>query len=132
MPAPNQFGFGRELRLTRPAEFQSVFARARRSADRLFTVLYRDSGRSTARIGFALAKKRIPAAVARNRVRRIARESFRHHRDTLGGLDIIILGQPAAAKAGNSELFASLTQHWRKLQNRQDDGRGRRRRKDAN
>lgn len=104
-----------------------MFARARRSGDRYFTVLYRDTGSTAARIGFALAKKRIPSAVARNRVRRVARESFRYQRETLGGLDIIILAQPAAARAANRELFASLSQHWRNLQARRDDGRGRRR-----
>jgi len=33
----------------------------------------------------------------RNRVRRLVREWFRHHRAALAGLDIVVSGRPAAA-----------------------------------
>ena len=122
--------FGRDLRLLKPAEFQRVFDAARRSADRYFTVLYRESGAEGPRIGFTVAKKKIPTAVGRNRVRRLARESFRKQKRTLGGIDIIILAQNAAAAAGNRELYASLDKHWQNLQQRKDQTRRPRRRKD--
>ena len=77
--------------------------------------MYRENDRDSARLGFAVAKKRIPAAVGRNRVRRIARESFRKHRGELGSIDIIILAQSAAAKLSNAELFASIEQHWEQI-----------------
>jgi ribonuclease P protein component len=67
------------------------------------------------RIGFAIAKKRVAHAVDRNRLRRIARESFRHQLIELGSVDIVILAQPAAATANNQELFRSLANHWRKI-----------------
>jgi ribonuclease P protein component len=92
-----------------------VFNGSKRSADRCFTILYRENDKDTARLGFAVAKKRIPAAVGRNRVRRIARESFRKKRGELGAFDIIILAQSAAARLSNTELFASLDQHWEQI-----------------
>jgi ribonuclease P protein component len=67
------------------------------------------------RIGFAIAKKRIAHAVIRNKLRRIARESFRQNLVELGSVDIVILAQPAAATASNQELFRSFANHWRKI-----------------
>jgi ribonuclease P protein component len=106
------FSFSRNFRLTKPAEFAHVFGKAQRLSDRCFTVLYRENELDTARLGFAVAKRRIPAAVGRNRIRRIARESFRKYRTKLGSFDIIILAQSAAATATNSVLVASLEWHW--------------------
>jgi len=122
--------FGRNSRLLKPAQFQRVFDAARRSSDRYFTVLYRESDASMARIGFTIAKKKIARAVGRNRVRRLARESFRRQKRTLGGIDIIILAQNAAATASNEQLFASLDKHWHNLQQREDQARRPRRNKD--
>ena len=121
------FDFPRLRRLTTPGQFQSVFSNARRSGDRYFTVLYNESGEKDARIGFTLAKKKLALAVTRNRVRRIGRESFRHARHNLQGLDIVVLGQPAAGMASKAELAASLSRHWQRLTLRHDDSRPRRR-----
>ena len=126
------YTFSRNSRLLKPAEFQRVFADARRSADRYFTVLYRDNDTAAPRIGFAVAKKKIPSAVARNRVRRLARESFRVEGRTLGGIDIIILAQNAAASAGNRQLFESLQQHWQRLASRHNNGDSQRNRNRGN
>jgi len=125
MPALRRFDFSRRRRLITPGQFQSVFADARRSGDRYFTVLYQESGGADARIGFALAKKKLASAVTRNRVRRIGRESFRHERHNLAGFDIVVLGQPAAGQASKAELAASLTRHWQRLRRRHDDSRPR-------
>lgn len=119
----NDFSFGRNSRLLNADEFQQVFAAARRSADRYFTVLYRDNGTDRPRIGFTIAKKKIPTAVGRNRVRRLARESFRLQNQTLGGVDIIILAQRTADRATNAQLFASFDMHWQRLQQRKDQPR---------
>jgi ribonuclease P protein component len=124
--------FSRAFRLTTPAEFARVFNQARRSSDRYFTVLYRENDKDVACLGFAVAKKRIAAAVGRNRVRRIARESFRKYRTELGSIDIIILAQSAAASASNAELFDSLEEHWERLRTGEDKtGRPQRRAKQS-
>lgn len=114
------FSFARRYRLTKPAEFARVFSNSQRSADRYFTLLYRPNQSTTARLGFAVAKKRIPAAVGRNRIRRLARESFRKQRRSLPPVDIIILARSAAAAAANTDLLASLDKHWQRLQNTPD------------
>jgi ribonuclease P protein component len=84
--------------------------------------LYRSNNKQGARLGFAVAKKVLPLAVSRNRVRRICRESFRLKRELLPAVDIIILARRSADAANNAELFASLDRHWRALRDDKDLG----------
>ncbi len=106
--------FGRPRRLLNAAAFDRVFRRAQRSRDRLFTVLYRENRRDHARLGLAVAKKHSRKATARNRIKRIVRESFRQHQAQLSGLDVVVMSQPNTEAADNRELFDSLAAHWRR------------------
>ena len=54
-------------------------------------------------------------AVARNRVRRVVRESFRHNQSILGRVDIVVMAQTRAAAASNPDLRRSLEQHWDRI-----------------
>lgn len=101
-----------------------MFEQAARSRDRLFTVLYRDNDAGTARLGLAISRKHCRKAVDRNRIKRVVRESFRHHGSELAGLDVVVLNQPAAAAAPNPALFASLEQHWQRCRRATDSGNG--------
>ena len=78
-------------------------------------MLYRPSGRDSARLGLAVAKKRLKRAVDRNRIKRLIRESFRQQRDRLKGLDIVVLVKPGIEKADNRTLLDALRRHWRHL-----------------
>jgi len=111
-------------RLADKTSFSRVFAKAERSRDNMFTVLYRPNGTETPRLGLAISKKNCRLASRRNRLKRIVRESFRHHRRELPGLDFVVLNQPAAASASNSTLFGSLDAHWRRCAQRQSDKAG--------
>lgn len=92
-----------------------MFESGQRSTDRLFTVLYRRSGLPHARIGMTAPARRVRTAVARNRVRRLIRESFRHAVDELAGLDVVVMVKEPAAAATNPQVFASLAAHWGRL-----------------
>jgi ribonuclease P protein component len=81
----------------------------------MFTVLCRSNEQQRPRLGLAIAKKHCKQATARNRIKRIVRESFRQHKALLSGLDIVVMNQPAATAADNRRLFASLEQHWRRV-----------------
>ena len=107
--------FSARLRLTRGADFDAVFKEGRRSADSLFTVLYRQSGLDHARLGMATSSKRVRTAVGRNRIRRLVRESFRRSSSALAGLDVVVLVRDAAPRAANPEIAASLVTHWSRL-----------------
>jgi ribonuclease P protein component len=100
--------------LLKSASFDRVFRRSQRSRDRLFTVLYRESREDAARLGLAVSKKHSRKATARNRIKRIVRESFRQHQGQLTGLDVVVMSQPDTEAATNRELFDSLAAHWRR------------------
>lgn len=116
--APAGERFLRCHRLTRPTEFRDVFARPRVSQDSYFRVLHRDNAGSASRLGLAVSTKVCKHAVGRNRLKRLVRESFRHHQAVLsahGGQDIVVLPSRQAATICNSELTASLQAHWRRV-----------------
>jgi ribonuclease P protein component len=86
--------------------------------DQYFTVLYRSNELAYSRLGLAIAKKIVRRAVARNRLKRIVRESFRTAGRQLNGLDIVIMARHRAEAALNAELFNSLDNHWLALSKR--------------
>jgi ribonuclease P protein component len=120
------FRFRRNDRLLKAAAFGRVFEKANRSQDKWFTVLCRAHGSREpndsrepdggvgARLGLAISKKHCRKATARNRIKRIVRESFRHHQAELGNLDVVVINRSAAAGATSRQLFDSLAAHWRR------------------
>jgi ribonuclease P protein component len=95
-----------------------VFKKATRSRDKWFTVLCRenDGNNVGARLGLAISKKNCRAAATRNRIKRIIRESFRHHQLMLTGLDVVVINQPAARDGSNRQLMNSLDSHWQRCE----------------
>ncbi len=85
------FSFSRNNRLTTKHDFQTVFASATKATHRSLIVLYRSNNLPQARLGIIVPKQHVRLAVSRHRVRRLIRESFRHHKDALKGLDIVVL-----------------------------------------
>ena len=122
------FAFGKPRRLTNARAYSRVFEKPRRSRDKCFTVLARpraDRPRGEpGRLGLAISKKHCRKASARNRIKRVVRESFRLHQARLSGLDIVVLNQPAATLASNRELRASIERHWRRVSGAADKGTG--------
>jgi len=106
--------FTKDNRLLDAAAYGRVFQKATRSRDKLFTVLCRQGENGTARLGLAISKKHCRRATARNRIKRLIRESFRQQQAELAGLDIVVMNQPAAANASNRQVFDSLESHWQR------------------
>jgi ribonuclease P protein component len=74
--------------------------------------------RGSARLGLAIATRVFGTAVARNRVKRIIRESFRLHQRMLPAVDITISARDAARQAGAPQLRASLERTWNSIAER--------------
>lgn len=110
---PDTAGFSPERRLHAPAEFGRVFAEPLRSSDRYFTVLARSSGRNVARLGLTVSRRAAKRAVDRNKLKRIARESFRHR--ALPPWDFVVLARAGADRAERRVLRASLDRHFEQL-----------------
>ena len=79
----------------------------------MFTVLFSPNGTDQPRLGLAIGKKNCRLSTGRNRLKRVVRESFRQQA-TLGGVDIVVINQPAASRATNKALFESLEAHWQR------------------
>jgi ribonuclease P protein component len=107
--------FPRQARLTEARDFQQVFAVATRLAGAYLVLLYCKNSLDHARLGLAISGKHVKKAVARNRIKRRIRESFRLQRQQLANMDIIILSRAAAEKADNIQIQRCLDWLWRKL-----------------
>ena len=106
--------FGKRSRLLDANAFSRVFDKAKRSRDNWFTVLCRRNDLEVARLGLAISKKHCRKATQRNRIKRVVRESFRHHQNQLMGLDIVVMNKSQTGDATNDALFDSLSDHWKR------------------
>lgn len=109
-------GFGRESRLLTPGQFKTVFDGATRKASGPYVLLLaRSNDTGHPRLGLVIAKKSVRRAVDRNRVKRIARESFRLNKSELGALDIVVLARKGLGELDNAALHELYKGMWRKL-----------------
>jgi len=114
--------FTKSNRLLEAAAFGRVFEKATRSRDKLFTVLCRRNQTSNGRLGLAISKKHCRLATARNRIKRIIRESFRQQQSLLSGLDVVVINQPGATRASRQEIADSLDKHWQRCSKARTEG----------
>lgn len=83
----------------------------------LFNAYARANDTGCARIGISVSRKVSPKAVVRNRIKRHMRESFRQQLG-LPPVDIVLIAQPASARASIGDLRAALVRAWRTLEQR--------------
>jgi len=98
MAGSSLYRLKKDNRLLNAGDYGRVFKKATRSRDNCFIVLSRSNDTDIARLGQAISKKNCRFASGRNRIKRVVRESFRHHQAALAG------------------LFNSLTGHWERCQ----------------
>jgi ribonuclease P protein component len=98
--------------LTLPAEFQAVRTKGRRFSDEFFAVSVMHNQHGHPRLGLAIATRIFRTAVARNRIKRLIRESFRMNQYSLPAVDITFSARDAAGKAAAAALRASLGRTW--------------------
>ena len=107
-------GYPRAARLHTPAGFDHVFRAGVCTSDSCFR-LYSSPNQGSARLGISVARKTVPNATARNRIKRQVRESFRRHRTVLPALDIVVQIKQLAAAMDNARIRSSLEWHWQEL-----------------
>lgn len=107
--------FTRRARLIRQEDFQSVFRSTLKLENPYLKILVRHNGLGSPRLGLTIPKKWVKRAVARNRIKRIIRESFRLNQHRLGDWDIIVLGGRGVDTKSNTVLCSILDKHWSKL-----------------
>lgn len=93
-----------------------MFENPIRSSSSCLTVLARSNGTELARIGIIVAKRYVKKAVMRHRIRRLIRESFRHHKNQLSGLDVVVLLRVVFKKNEHTlSLKTMLEKNWQEV-----------------
>lgn len=110
------FGFSRSYRLVSKQDFQSVFRTAHKVSHQYLLALYQSNQKPYARLGIVIAKHHVKLAVDRNHLRRIIRESFRHEKEALKGLDIIVLMRSKWSALDNTVLRDDIKRLWQKCE----------------
>lgn len=102
-------GFSDNVRLNTKTDYSFVFRKNRRHADKFWILLaHKSRSGAQARLGLAIAKKRAKRAVDRNRLKRIAREAFRHQQSHLSGYHLVVMNKDGADKVSAAVLRQSL------------------------
>ncbi|MEO6967670.1 MAG: ribonuclease P protein component [Rhodanobacteraceae bacterium] len=103
-------------RVRRAADFAALRKAPGRFDSRYFLIRYRASDTAACRMGLAVSRRVSKRAVERNRIKRVARESFRHARAILPAIDLVLIARAQAADALNEALRADLDAAWQRLQ----------------
>lgn len=112
----DDYGFSKTSRLLNAADYKAVFTNAQfKASSRHFLVLATSNDRSTSRLGLVIAKKHIPLAVQRNKIKRLLRNAFRLNSELLSNLDLVVLARKDADKLANNQLTETVVALWRKI-----------------
>lgn len=105
-----------DFRLTRarrldPAGYRGTFDQGRSFAGRCLVLWSRPAEGETRRVGVVASRRSFPTAVARNRARRLLRETFRLNRAGLRpGVDLVLVARPKMREVTFTELGADFRQ----------------------
>ena len=118
--------FPRHVRLLTAGDYRRVFDQADAKAQsKQILILARRNELGAARLGLVVAKKHAKRAVDRNQIKRIARESFRHHQFELENFDCVVLSLAGAKDLDKSELRHMVDQLWTRLRQKPNGNRSR-------
>lgn len=107
--------FPSSRRLRTSKEFLAVTRGRPRLRDELFIIQSRPNDHNHARLGVTVSRRVALRANRRNRLKRMIRESFRQQLSALCALDVVVIAQPAADRAGADQIRQSLDQHWQTI-----------------
>ncbi len=111
--------FPRSVRILRSEEYDKVFKNPIRASVCGVLVLARlNTELNHPRLGLVIPKKVLKRAVWRNRVKRIARETFRQNQHSLPNIDLVVIAKPKIENIANSELSAIFRKLWQQISHR--------------
>lgn len=101
--------------MLRKVDFEAAYQAGRRHGNAFFSITVRPNSLKHPRLGLAVAARTIGNAVARNRLRRLVRESFRNAQTRLPAADLIVGARIAARDAPAERLRAALETLWTQI-----------------
>lgn len=107
--------YPRKHRLITKEDFKSVFDKCTKINQKHLLLLVKPNQHTYARLGLVVGKRVANKAVARNRIKRVIRESFRHHYDNVKGMDIIVIARHACDKLTKHKLREGIDRLWETL-----------------
>lgn len=125
-------GLGKQHRLDKPSQYKAVFSNATRAHAGVFFIRSCDNRCGVPRLGLAFSVRAAGKAVARNRLKRLVRESFRRHKNNLPGRDYVVGCKSdkhgkhnkngksgarranGAARADSAQARAAMNRFWEK------------------
>ena len=94
-------------RITKARDYTHIFKHGMNSQGKFWKLIVSPSGQANPRLGLAISKKICKRAVDRNLFKRIARETFRKHRDDFDLLDFVVMIKNMP-NTNNKELASDL------------------------
>lgn len=113
--SPKTRKFVKLNRIAKPGDYRRVFKSSCRSVDDKFLVVAKKNDLGRARLGLAISKKNISTAVSRNKIKRTIRESFRHHKNILKDVDVVVVTNKKQTTINNKKIKESLRVHWKNI-----------------
>lgn len=107
--------FSKPDKLTHSKEFGKLSRLGKKVVNQHFVILYLINSLEQSRLGITISKKASKLAVQRNRVKRVTREFFRHHRPSAHHFDIVVIARHNIAQVTNKMLVDSLGLLWEKI-----------------
>ena len=83
--------------------------------DKLLSLVVLSGRAEEARLGLAISARAVPLATGRNRIKRLARESFRAQHAALPAADLVLQARSGAGTASGPELRSALERLWQKV-----------------
>jgi ribonuclease P protein component len=104
-------------RLKNPDDFRRAFERRRSESDQILVVYGVENSLAHTRLGISVARKKVRSASARNRLKRLLREAFRHTKaDLPQGIDLVVI--PRLPNPSYASVQKSLVELGRRVARR--------------
>lgn len=107
--------FPRASRLLRAEDFTHLRSAGRRVGTQHLSAQIAANACGRPRLGLAISKRVSKSAVRRNRIKRLARDSFRRTRAQLPAFDILLIARFSADQEDNASLRAELSRLWQRI-----------------
>lgn len=100
------------LRMANARDFKRALRTGRKSYHKVALVFSLANDLDYPRLGIIVARRRVPRAVDRNRIKRIVRESFRLERTRLANADYVVMMLEAANALDRHQLARRMQVLW--------------------